>query len=243
MKRRGTARRGRLITAILAGSLVAAACSGAPTASTGTGAPLASSSAPADGTTAPAASPVDGSAVPTDPGGGSTPPIDLTTDVCAQFAGGAEPPVTAEVKALLETFPKTVDGEPVQDPKANPGMQTFCSGSDDGNELVRVMAEEFGFDLRTVVLGRFGATVDSYTTLVEAIHAPGQDGNVFLPVFIVMGVAFHPTEAIKASVGGKDVAYREVNGGRRYQYIAGDTIWLFNVKTEAQAASIISALN
>jgi hypothetical protein len=241
MKRRGTARRGRLVTAILAGSLVAAACSGAPTASTGTGASLAASSAPADGTTAPAASPADGSALPTDPGGGSTPPIDLATDVCAPFAGGARPPATAAETELLDAMPKTVDGGPVSDPKANQAMQTFCSGTDDGNEVVRVIAEDFGIDLRTVVLGRFGATVDAYSTLVEAIRAPGEDGNAVLPAFAVMGITIHPGEGTKATVAGKDVLYREVNGGRRYQFVDGDTIWFFTVKTEAQAAAVIAA--
>jgi hypothetical protein len=227
---------------MLGGSLVAAACGGAPTASSGTVAPPASSTAPAGGTPGPIDSPADGSALPTDQAGGSTPPIDLTTDVCAPFAGGAKPPATAEVNALLEAFPKTVAGEPVQDPKANPAMQTFCSGTDDGNEVVRVIMEDFGLDLRTVVLGRFGAIVDSYSTLVEAVRAPGKEGDAFLVPMIAMRIALDPTSATQASVGGKDVLYLEDGGVTRYQYVDGDTLWFFTVQTEAQAASIISAL-
>ena len=231
----------RLITVIFASSLIAAACSSAP-AGSGAATLAASSSAPANSTTTPIESPTQGSPLPTSPSGGSVASIDPGADVCAPFAGGAQPPVTAEETALLDAMPEAVGGEPVQDPKVNQGMQTFCSGADDGNELVRVMAEEFGFDLRTAILGRFGATVDGYSTLVEAIRAPGQDGNAFLPVFIVMGVAFHPTEATEASVGRQRRRVPRGQRRRRYQYIAGDTIWLFNVKTEEQAAAIISAL-
>ncbi len=231
------------IVFVLVSAVIVACSGGAPTASTGTGASLPASAAPADGTTAPAASPADSSALPTDAGGGSTPPIDLATDVCAPFAGGAKPPATAAETALLDAMPETVDGEPVSDPKANQAMQTFCSGTDDGNEVVRVIWEEFGLDLRTVVLGRFGASVDSYSTLVEAIRTPGKDMNAVIPAFVVMRIAFDPSEATQAKVGGRDVAYLEANGGRRYQYVDGDTLWFFAVQTEAQAAAIISALN
>jgi hypothetical protein len=227
---------------MLGSSLVAAACSGATPGATETASAPASNPAPSDEATVPTASPADGSALPTDGAGGSTPPIDLTTDVCAPFAGGAQPPATAEVNALLETFPKTVGGEPVQDPKANQAMQTFCSGTDDGNEVVRVIAEEFGLDLRTVVLGRFGAIVDSYSTLVEAVRAPGKEGDAFLMPMVAMRIALDPTSATQASVGGKDVLYLESGGVTRYQYVDGDTLWFFTVQTEAQAASIISAL-
>ena len=39
---------------------------------------------------------------------------------------------------------------------------------------------------------------------------------------------------------------RHVHGGwrrKRYQYVDGDTIWTFSVLTEAQAATLIAALD
>ena len=169
--------------------------------------------------------------------------IDPSIDVCAPFAGGAKPPATAEETALVERMPKTVDGEPVRDPKAYPAMQVFCSGADDGNELVQVIGEEFGVDLRTALLGQFGASVDGYAALVEVIRAPGQDGMAALPAFAALGGPFHPESATQVSVAGKDVMYIEVGDGRRYQYVDGDTIWSFSVLTEAQAATLIAALD
>lgn len=243
MQRRGPAGRGRLATILLGASLVAGACSGAPAAASGTTTPLASSSAPAAATTVPTESPAAGSSLPDEsPTSGSSQPVDAPTGVCAPFAGGAQPPATADVKALVDRLPKTVDGVPVRDPKAYQGMQVFCSGSDDGDQLVQAIAQTFGLDLRTVVMGRFGATVDSYATLVEVIRAPGQDGNAVLPAFAALGAAPDPALATRASVGGKDVGYITDGAGKRYVYVDGDTIWTFTVLTEAQAATIIAVL-
>lgn len=242
MKRRTTAGRRLLITMMLGGSLVAAACSGAPPAATGTVTPLTSSSAPAEETTVPTGSPAVGSPLPSDAPAVSAGAIDPSEDVCAPYAAGARPPATAEEKALLDRMPETVDGEPVRDPQAYQAMQVFCSGADDGGELVQVFVEEFGLDLRTIVMGRFGATVDSYTVVVEVIRAPGQDANAMLTGFAAIGVAFDPGSGTPASVGGKDVTYREFGGEKRYEYVDGDTIWHFTVLTEAQATALITAL-
>ena len=243
MQGRGTAGRGRLITIMLGASLVAAACSGTAAGPSAAQAPGTSNSPPAGAPTVPTASPAGGGSLPTDaPAGASTPPIDLSADVCAPFAGGAEPPATADVKALVGGMPKTVDGEPVRDPKAYPAMQVLCSGPDDGNTLVQAFAQQFGLDLRTVVIGRFGVTVDKYATLVEVIRAPGQDGNAILPAFAILGVAFDPASATPTNVGGKDVTYMKDGDTRHYLYVDGDTIWTFTLQTDAQAAKLLAKL-
>lgn len=243
MQRRGTAGRGRLIAMVLGASLFAGACSGAPAASSGSQSPLAPSLTPAGATTVPTASLAAGSSVSTDPpASGSTPPVDLPTNVCAPFAGGAQSPASAEEKALVARMPKTVDGEPVRDPKAYQALQVLCSGPDDGDQLVQVFAQTFGLDLRTVVMGRFGATVDKYATLVEAIRAPGQDGNAIVPALGALGVAFDAASATRASVGGKDVMYTADGALKHYLYVDGDTIWTFTVLTDAQAATLLARL-
>ena len=235
---------GRLITGMLGASLIVAGCGGGtPASSSATGTPLASSSAAAEATTVPTGLPADGSALPTDPpASASAASFDPATDICAPFAGSAEPPPTADVTAMLERYPETVDGQPIQDPKAHQAMQVFCSGADDGNVLAQVIAQEFGVDLRTAVLGNFGATVDSYFGLVEVIRVPGQDGNAALPAFAALGGAIDPEQGTQASVGGKDVKVLDLGGAKRYQYVDGDTIWAFTVETDAQAAKLIAAL-
>jgi hypothetical protein len=239
----GTGRQGRLITIMLGASLVAAACSGTAAAPSAAETPGTSNSSPTGATTIPTASPVGASSLPTDaPAGASTPPIDPSADVCAPFAGGAQPPATADVKALVGGMPKTVDGEPVRDPKAYPAMQVLCSGPDDGNALVQAFAQQFGLDLRTVVIGRFGVTVDKYATLVEVIRAPGQNGDVILAAFAVLGVAFDPASATPANVGGKDVMYMQDGDRKHYLYVEGDTIWTFTLQTDAQAAKLLAKL-
>lgn len=247
MQRRGTAGRGRLITIMLGASLVAAACGGTAAAPSGTEAPRASSSTPAGPTAASGssltASPAGGSSLPTDAtASGSTPPIDSSTDVCAPFAGGARPPATADVKALLGRMPKTVDGEPVRDPKAYPAMQVFCSGSGDGSQLVQVFALQFGLDLRTFVMGQFGATVDKFATLVEVTRAPGKDGNAILPALTALGIPFDPASATQANVGGKAVMSMSDGDLKHYLFVDGDTIWTFTLQTDAQAAKLIAKL-
>jgi hypothetical protein len=168
--------------------------------------------------------------------------FDPSIDICAPFAGSGEPPPTADVTALLERFPDTVDGQPVSDPKAHPAMQVFCSGADDGNELAQVIAQEFGVDLRTAVLGNFGAIVDSYFSLVEVIQVPGQDGNAALPAFAALGGAIDPTQGTMTNVGGKDVKVLDLGNAKRYQFVDGDTIWAFMVETDEQAATMIAEL-
>lgn len=243
MQRREAAARCRLIIMVLGASLAAGACSAAPAASTGSEKPLATSSPPAAATTVPSAPATAGSPAPSEPiGGGSVPPVDSATGVCAPFAGGAQPPATAAAKALVARFPKTVDGEPVRDPKAYPAMQVLCSGGDDGDQLVQAFAQSFALDLRTVVMGRFGATVDSEASLVEVIQAPGQDGQALLPAFAALRIAFDPGSATQASVGGKAVMTIPDGDGKRYQYVDGDTVWTFTLRTDAQAATLLAKL-
>lgn len=239
MDERGTLRH-LGISIVLGASLVAGACSGSPAASSATDTPVASSSAAAAATAVPTDPPAEGSPLPSDPP--ATQSFEPPNNVCEPFVTGAPPLPTAEEAALLERMPETVDGEPVREPSAGPAMEVFCSGPDDGDELVQVFIEEFGLDLRTVVLGRFGATVDTYATLVEAFRAPGHDGNAIFPALVALGGAVDPASATQTSVGGKSVSYIENGDRRRYQYVDGDTIWTFTVLTEAQAAAIIAAL-
>ena len=243
MSRHGMAVSRPLIIMILGAGLVAGACSGPSAPSQATAAPLASSSAAAEGTTTPTDPPADGSALPSDPpASASAVSFDPAIDICAPFEGSAEPPPTADVTALLERFPETVDGQPVSDPKAHQAMQVFCSGADDGNVLAEVIAQEFGVDLRTAVLGNFGAIVDSSFTLVEVIRVPGQDGNAALPAFAALGGAIDPGQGTMANVGGKDVKVLDLGNAKRYQFVDGDTIWAFMAETDAQAATMIAEL-
>ena len=188
-----TAVRRHVIAITLGAALVAGACAGAAAPSSATGGPAASSSAAAEATAARRTRPPTAAHLPTDPpASASAASFDPAIDICAPFTGDAEPPPSADVTAMLERFPETVDGEPIQDPKAHPAMQVFCSGADDGNVLAQVIAQEFGVDLRTAVLGNFGAIVDSYFSLVEVIRVPGQDGNAVLPAFAALGGAIDP---------------------------------------------------
>lgn len=246
MSRPAMATNRHLIMIILGAAFVAGACTGAAAPSSASAPPLASSSAAADVTTTPTNPPADGTALPTDPtdapASASTASFDPSVDICAPFAGSATPPPTADVTALLERFPETVDGQPVSDPKAHQAMQVFCSGADDGNVLAQVIAEEFGVDLRTAVLGNFGAIVDSYFSLVEVIRVPGQDGNAALPAFAALGGAIDPTQGTMATVGGKEVKILDLGNAKRYQFVDGDTIWAFMVETDEQAATMIAEL-
>lgn len=243
MQRRDTDRRGHLLTIILGASLAAGACSGAPTASSGTAAPLASTSALVDATTAPSDAPADASSLPTDPpASGSTQPVDTPKDVCAPFAGGAQPPATAEETALLDRMPKTVDGEPLRFQRAYRFIQDICSSENFPDDVVQAVMETFGLDLRTVVIGNFGVTVEGSMFSVEVYRAPGHDANTILTGLAAIG-RIDPADFRQGSVGGKDVMSLEDGyGGANYRYLDGDTIWAFNVLSDAQAAKIIAAL-
>lgn len=243
MQRRNTVGRRRLISIIVGAGLVAAACSGAPAASPGTATPLASTSAPADVATVPTDPPADASALPTEPPANeTTQPIDPPKDVCAPFAGGAQPPATAEETALLDRMPRTVDGEPVTRQRAYRFIQDVCSSENFPDDFIQAVMETFGLDVRTVVIGSFGVTVEGYMFGVEVYRAPGQDANTILTALAAVG-RVNPAEFKPGSVGGKDVMYLEDGyGGKNYRYVDGDTIWEFDFLTDAQAATLIAAL-
>ena len=106
-------------------------------------------------------------------------------------------------------------------------------------------ADEFGVDLRTVVLGQFGATVDAYSTLVEAhpcagpgheCHHAGLRGPPRSPS-IPQRRPPRPASAARTS----RISRSAVDGATSTSMATPSGS--FAVLTEAQAAAIISALD
>jgi hypothetical protein len=244
-----------IVAATLVGASVLAACGGGSATHSPT-APAAQPSA-----TSPAAA---GASASTAGGGSTLTPTAPAASSGAQASEGALPSFAVPSFAvpsfnpdndLAAKFPKTIDGQPVTNVQTYlfVDLLGFGGGNQDKIQQLAQSLAAFGIDLNKLSGGSADATIGGESVQLQALRAPGADANqivahyseiaaVFQQVLGTSGPTAPPTMS-QASLGGKNVAVAtDADGNKTYLYANGDTLWIVDNMTDAQAGTLLSAL-
>lgn len=161
----------------------------------------------------------------------------------------ASPQPTIPVDAdLLAEYPQQVAGNPITEAKANPFLGLMCySAGQAAVDQMGTSTSVLGINIATMSFGSFNATIENNEITVNAIRTPGQDANVLIGQFGLLGgflgLSVANTGLSDATVGGKNVkVVTDTDGSKSYFYAHGDTLWTFDNATDAEATAILSAL-
>jgi hypothetical protein len=248
-----------IVAATLIGGSVLAACSGGsatpsptakalPSASAAAGA-SASTPAGAGSSVAPTTPPEASGAVPSQgaaPTEGAGPSVALPSFALPSFASDAE---------LAAKFPTTIDGQPVTNVQTIlfADILTFAGKTPEQVQALAQSLASFGIDLSKLSSGSANVTVDDETLQLQALRAPGGDANSIVAHYNEIAVVFNaalgnaqpstPPTLSQADLSGKHITVAtDESGDKTYLYPNGDTLWLLDNMTEAQAGTILTSL-
>lgn len=231
MSHHALAARAAILIAVLA--LAACSSSATPTATSGPGG---------------GGNPTTGIGNPTPGGGGGG----GTSAGCAgrpTFSLATDAPTFAPDAALLAKYPQQIDGQPITNAQSGFFIDLVCLGGGAGVDQMGQAFAAIGYDLSTLSLGSFDATVDGSGVSVSAIRTPGKDAILIIQNASTFALALGGTNPLsgtmsQASIGGKTVnVVTNTDGSKDYYYASGDVLFgVTDTITDSQATKIFSAL-
>jgi hypothetical protein len=150
---------------------------------------------------------------------------------------------------LQAEFPQKISGQAIQNSQTIAMLAYVCynAGQDSVDEL-RQAFSAFGWDISGLSVGSFDAPIADDTVSVSAVRAPGQDASKMISNFSafadIAGISISDSDLAQLTVSGKNVqaTSADSDGTRSYFYVHGDTLFVIQDATDAQAAAILSAL-
>ncbi len=184
------------------------------------------------------------------PGGPTAGPPGKECQSIPTFNPLASPQPSFPNDATLQAeFPEKISGQGVQNAQTVPMLAFVCylAGQDSVDQL-RQAFTVLGWNIAGLSVGSFDAPIDDDTVSVSAVRAPGQDASKLISNFGVFadiaGISISDSDLSSMSVSGKNVQATapDSDGTRSYFYTHGDTLFVIQDATDAQAATILQAL-
>jgi hypothetical protein len=150
---------------------------------------------------------------------------------------------------LQAQFPTKISGQAVENAQTVSMLAFVCylAGQDSVDEL-RQAFSSLGWNIASLSVGSFDAPFDDGAVTVSAVRAPGQDAAKLISNFAmfadIAGISVSDSDLSQTTVSGKSVQHTgpDADGTRSYFYVHGDTLFVIQDATDAQAAEILGAL-
>jgi hypothetical protein len=150
---------------------------------------------------------------------------------------------------LHAEFPEKIGGQAVQNSQTLPMLAFVCylAGQDSVDQL-RDVFTVLGWNLGSMTVGSFDAPIGEDAVTVNAVRAPGQDASKLISNFGIFadiaGISISDSDLSQTTVSGKSVqaTSADADGTRSYFYVHGDTLFVIQDASDAQAATILQAL-
>ena len=193
-----------------------------------------------------------GLAIPAAPGGTGGQAGGGHGNECAAYptlnvAASAQPSMPSDT-SLLSEFPQQVAGQPISNASAVPFLAFLCSFSGQvALDQMRQSSSILGVDITNMSFGDFEATINGNTIKVTALRTPNQDASRLINNFGLFGafagISVAGSGLSDANVGGKNVKVStNSDSTKSYLYAHGDTLFVIDSATDAEAAAILQAL-
>jgi hypothetical protein len=150
--------------------------------------------------------------------------------------------------SLLSEFPTQVAGAPVTDVSAIPLLAFLCSFAGQASvDQERQTTSILGVDITSMSVGNFTATINSNDVKVTALRTPNKDASQLISNFGIFGafagVSIAGTGVTDGNLGGKNVKVATSSTGTKsYFYAHGDTLFILDSTSDAEATAILQAL-
>jgi hypothetical protein len=193
---------------------------------------------------------LNGSPVAGGAGGPTAGPPGKECETIPTFNPMASPqPTFANDPTLQAEFPQKVNGQAVVNAQTVSMVAFVCylAGQDSVDQL-RDAFTVLGWNVATMSVGSFDTTIDADDVTINAVRAPGQDATKMISNFglfaDIAGISVSGSGLTPSTVSGKSVQVTEADsdGTRSYFYVHGDTLFVIQDASDAQAQGILQAL-
>lgn len=159
-------------------------------------------------------------------------------------------PSFAQDTTLNARFPAQIAGQAPSDVRSTYWLQSACYYSSSSEELAQFAAIFPASSLPQISSGSAEYTLDGEDITISAFRIPGTDPSVIFTNFPAFLAAFgvEPSEiplynVAQANVGGKNAwVVTDADGDKSYSVVSGDVVFTANDVTDAQAATVIAAI-
>jgi len=150
---------------------------------------------------------------------------------------------------LRAEFPEKIGGQAIQNAQTVPMLAFVCylAGQDSADDLRQALTV-LGWNIGGMSVGSFEAPIGEDTVTVNAVRAPGQDASKLISNFGIFadiaGISISASDLSQVTVSGKSAQATspDADGTRSYFYVHGDTLFVIQDASDAQAATILQVL-